>query len=92
MQRAAAYSEGIPAAHDANISVSLVRPEDRKRDVFEIVNQLRPKLLVLPGGKIYASTGGFLKFLLNFGSAAPIDVSILGYDFDAAVKSFEGCL
>ncbi len=30
------------------------------------------------------SSGGFLKFLLNFGSAAPIDVAILGYDFETS--------
>jgi multidrug efflux pump subunit AcrB len=30
------------------------------------------------------STGGFLKFLLNFGSAAPIDVAIVGYDFETS--------
>ncbi len=73
-------------SHNANVQVSLIPPGERKRTVFEIVNQLRPKLLALPGGTIYASTGGFLKFLLNFGSAAPIDVAILGYDFDASDK------
>jgi CzcA family heavy metal efflux pump len=68
-------------SHNANISVSLIPPGERKRTVFEIVNQLRPKLLAIPGGQIFANTGGFLKFLLNFGSSAPIDVTILGYDF-----------
>ena len=71
-------------SHSANISVSLIPPGDRKRTVFEIVNALRPKLLALPGGQIYLNTGGFLKFLMNFGSSAPIDVAILGYSFDDA--------
>jgi CzcA family heavy metal efflux pump len=71
-------------SHMANISVSLVPPDQRERSVFEIVNRLRPKLLAIPGGQVYISSGGFLKFLLNFGSAAPIDVSILGYDFNAS--------
>ena len=71
-------------SHMANINVSLVQPGDRKRTVFEIVNHLRPKLLAIPGGQIYANTGGFLKFLMNFGSGAPIDVAILGYDFSAS--------
>ena len=73
-------------SHGANISVSLVPPDERKRSVFEITNSLRPKLLLLPGGRTYVSTGGFLKRLLNFGSSAPIDVSILGYDFEDAQK------
>lgn len=72
--------------YTANINVSLVTPSERNRTVFEIVNSIRPKLLAIPGGQIYANTGGFLKFLLNFGSAAPIDVQVLGYDFDLASK------
>jgi CzcA family heavy metal efflux pump len=87
-------------SHNANIQVSLVPPGERNRSVFDIVNQLRPKLLAMPGAQIYVNSGGFLKFLLNFGSAAPIDVAILGFDFDAsdmlskqvfdAVKSTQG--
>lgn len=73
-------------SHGANISVSLVPPDERKRSVFEITNSLRPKLLAIPGGRTFVNTGGFLKRLLNFGSSAPIDVSILGYDFDDAQK------
>ncbi|MGA2668920.1 MAG: efflux RND transporter permease subunit [Ignavibacteria bacterium] len=71
-------------SHMASLSVSLVPPDERNRSVFEIANSIRPKLLSLPGGQVYLSTGGFLKFLLNFGSAAPIDVQILGYDFAAS--------
>jgi CzcA family heavy metal efflux pump len=73
-------------SHAANVRISLVSPEDRKRSVFEIMNALRPKLNAIPGGQIYGNTGGFLKMLLNFGSSAPIDVAILGYDFDAGFK------
>jgi CzcA family heavy metal efflux pump len=73
-------------SHAANVKVSLVTPENRKRSVFEIINALRPKLMAIPGGQIYGNTGGFLKMLLNFGSSAPIDVAILGYDFDASFK------
>jgi len=67
--------------HNANVQVSLTPVGERKRSVFEIVNAVRPKLNALPGGQIYANPGGFLKFLLNFGSSAPIDVVILGFDF-----------
>lgn len=73
-------------SHNANIQVSLLPAGQRKRTVFEIVNALRPKLMSIPGGTIYASSGGFLKFLMNFGSSAPIDVAILGFDFEAANK------
>ena len=73
-------------SHSASVQVSLISPSDRKRTVFEIVNQIRPKLLTLPGAQIFVNTGGFLKFLMNFGSSAPIDVAILGYKFDEAEK------
>jgi CzcA family heavy metal efflux pump len=67
-------------SHASNIQVALVPPEERKRDVFEVVKGLRPKLASVPGISTFVSTGGFLKFLLNFGSNAPIDVEIRGYD------------
>jgi CzcA family heavy metal efflux pump len=69
-------------SHAANISVDLV--EDRDRSVFQIIKDLRPKLASLPGGQIYITEGGFLSFLLNFGSTAPIDIIIYGEDFDKA--------
>ena len=71
-------------SHSASVQVSLIPAGDRDRTVFEIVNKLRPKILSLPGAQTYMSTGGFLKFLLNFGSAAPIDVAIVGYDFETS--------
>ena len=70
--------------HAATVSVNLTPGNERNRDVFQIVKEIRPKLLALPGANIYVNSGGFLKFLMNFGSAAPIDVAILGYDFDAS--------
>jgi CzcA family heavy metal efflux pump len=77
---------GNSGGHAANISVSLNSPSDRKRSVFDVVKALRPKLMRLPGAQIFINTGGFLKFLLNFGSSAPIDVIISGQDFDQANK------
>jgi len=73
---------GNSGSHSANVQVSLIPAKERDRDVFEIMKQVRPKVLSLPGAQIYLNAGGFLKFLLNFGSSAPIDVSVLGYDFD----------
>ncbi len=73
-------------SHAGSVKVSLTSPSDRKRTVFEIVSAVRPKLLALSGAQILVNSGGFLKFLLNFGSSAPIDVAILGYDFDESDK------
>ncbi len=73
-----------PGTYAANIQVQLVPPTDRNRSQDQIVDELRPKLLSLPGAKIFLSPGGFLHFLLNFGSSAPIDVQIMGYDIPTA--------
>ena len=77
---------GNPGSHSANVQVSLIPGKDRERSVFDIIKDVRPKIQVLAGAKYYFNIGGFLKFLLNFGSSAPIDVVILGYDFDDAEK------
>lgn len=77
---------GNAGSHAANVQVSLIPGKDRDRSVFDIIKDVRPKIQALAGAKYYLSTGGFLKFLLNFGSSAPIDVMILGYDFDDAEK------
>ena len=69
-------------SHAANIRVSLVPVDQRKRSVFEIVDAIRPKLAALPGASVFITPGGFLRFLLNFGSSAPIDVEVRGFDLD----------
>jgi CzcA family heavy metal efflux pump len=69
-------------SYASNIQVSLVPTDRRKRSEFEIIRELRPKLMAIPGASIYMSPGGFLRFLLNFGSNAPIDVEIRGFDLD----------
>jgi CzcA family heavy metal efflux pump len=75
---------GNSGSHSANISVSINPYDQRDRSVFEIVKALRPKIMSLPGAQMFINTGGFLKFLLNFGSSAPIDVVISGNDFEIA--------
>jgi len=69
--------------HAANIGVALVPADERKRDIFQIIRAIRPKLARIPGVATYISPSGFLRFLLNFGSNAPIDVEINGYDINA---------
>jgi CzcA family heavy metal efflux pump len=71
-------------SHSARISVSLVTPDERERTVFDIIKAVRPKLMAIPGGEQFVNSGGFLKFLMNFGSSAPIDVVILGYNFETS--------
>ena len=69
-----------PGSHAANMQVALVPLDQRKRSVFEIIQAVRPKVSSLPGVQVFMSSGGLLRFLLNFGSNAPIDVEIRGYD------------
>jgi CzcA family heavy metal efflux pump len=71
--------------HSANIQVELVTPEEREQSTDEIVNDLRPKILSqFPGVAIYFDPGGIVKRVLNFGSAAPVDVEMMGYDLKTA--------
>ncbi len=77
---------GNSGGHSANISVTLIPAVQRDRSVFDIMKSLRPKLMSLPGAQIYLNSGGFLHFLLNFGSSAPIDIIISGEDFNNSNK------
>ena len=73
-------------SHAANIQVALVETGRRKRSEFEIINDIRSKLTAISGASVFISPGGILRFLLNFGSSAPIDVEIRGFDIDAGAK------
>ncbi len=89
--------------HAANIQVSLVPPDQRKRTIFQVMDSIRPKINNYLGASVIVSASGFLRFLLNFGSLAPIDIEIRGFDLDkgnaqianqvmAAVKSTPGAV
>jgi multidrug efflux pump subunit AcrB len=67
-------------SHAGTIQVTLVPTSQRRRSVFQIANSIRPLVQRLPGASATVNAGGFLRFLLNFGSSAPIDVQIQGYD------------
>ncbi|MBI1804544.1 MAG: efflux RND transporter permease subunit [Ignavibacteriae bacterium] len=73
-------------SHSANIQVALVSIEQRKRSVFEIIQAVRPKLSRIPGASVFINPGGILRFLLNFGSSAPVDVEIRGFDLEEGAK------
>ncbi|HET6400425.1 MAG TPA: efflux RND transporter permease subunit [Candidatus Kapabacteria bacterium] len=77
---------GNTGEHAASIQVSLVAPDKRSRTVFQIMDSLRPKISNYLGAKVTVSPSGFLHFLMNFGSAAPIDVQIMGFDLDQGTK------
>ncbi len=88
--------------HAANIQVSLSAPDQRKRSIFLIMDSLRPKINNYLGASVIVSASGFLRYLLNFGSAAPIDIEVRGFDLDkgtalanqvlAAVRSTPGAV
>jgi len=67
-------------SHAGSIQVTLVPASRRHRSVFQIANSIRPLVQRLPGASATVNAGGFLRFLLNFGSGAPVDVQIQGYD------------
>ncbi len=73
-------------SHAASIQVTLVPPDRRHRSVAKIANAVRPLLQRIPGATASVSAGGFLRFLLNFGSSAPIDIQIQGFDLAAGSR------
>ena len=50
------------------------------------MDAVRPHLMALPGARIFLTPGGFMTFLLNFGSNAPIDVAIMGYNHNTGMS------
>jgi CzcA family heavy metal efflux pump len=67
-------------SHAASVQVALLPLDQRNRSVFEVIRQVRPLLARIPGASIFVSPGGILRFLLNFGSSAPVDVEVRGFD------------
>ncbi|MGD0339738.1 MAG: efflux RND transporter permease subunit [Bacteroidota bacterium] len=74
---------GNNGSHAGQVRVALSPADQRSRSLFDIANSLRPRLTQIPGAQVFINPGGFLRFLLNFGSSAPIDVEIRGFDLDA---------
>jgi multidrug efflux pump subunit AcrB len=78
--QAAVYSSNT-GPHAAFIQADLVPPNRRKLSTAQIADRLRPVLArEFPGLRIYLSPGGIIRNVLNFGSQAPVDVEVLGYD------------
>ena len=71
--------------HAGNINVNLVGKSARDFSDVQATERVRAALgKDYPGTQIYFFTGGIVKRILTFGSAAPIDVEIVGYDLDDA--------
>ena len=76
---------GNTGPHAGSVSVNLLprlqRPISDELAAERVRTGLRD---AVPGTQLYFFTGGIVKRILNFGSDAPIDVEILGYDLNDA--------
>lgn len=87
--RSAVFS-GNTGTHAGSVSVNLVSPIHRNASDIELAEKVRRGLEdAVPGTRVFFFTGGIVKRILNFGSAAPIDVEVLGYELDDAAKYAE---
>src|SRR5207302_4159771 len=67
--------------HAGTVQINLVPRGDRPISDVVASERLRSEIQgALPGTQLYFFVGGIVKRILNFGSAAPIDVELLGYD------------
>jgi len=71
--------------HSSTIRVQLVPPDQRDLSDQQAVEKVRSALRgLLPGTQVWFDTGGIVRRIMQFGSSAPIDIEVLGYDFGAA--------
>jgi multidrug efflux pump subunit AcrB len=74
---------GNTGSHAGTVLVNMVPRAARPYSDVEGAELVRKELRDnFPGTQMYFFTGGIVKRILNFGSAAPIDVEILGYDLN----------
>ncbi|MCA1828388.1 MAG: efflux RND transporter permease subunit [Myxococcales bacterium] len=80
--RTAIFSQNT-GPHAGNLQVNLLSKNNRNISDTGAAEKLRTIIQsALPGTQLYFFVGGIVKRILNFGSAAPIDVEILGYDLE----------
>jgi multidrug efflux pump subunit AcrB len=78
---------GNSGPHAGNVNVNLVPRTQREFSDLKASEKVRATLGdALPGVQVFFSTGGLVKRILNFGSSAPIDVEVLGYDVEEGQK------
>jgi CzcA family heavy metal efflux pump len=84
-------NSGVPATgggfgsnagpNNASVQVRLVPPTQRRRSTDQLADAVRRALQgKVPGVQMFVSPGGLQRNVVNFGSAAPIDIQLLGYD------------
>jgi hydrophobe/amphiphile efflux-1 (HAE1) family protein len=87
---------GNTGPHAGNVNVNLVPRLQRELSDLKATEKVRGALgEALPGVQVFFSTGGIVKRISNFGSSAPIDVEILGYEVEegqAYAKLIQGKL
>ncbi|MBI5496189.1 MAG: efflux RND transporter permease subunit [Deltaproteobacteria bacterium] len=80
--RTALFS-GNTGPHSGSLNMNLVPPSARPFSDVEALSRVRASLKEdFPGIQVFFWSGGIVKRILNFGSGAPIDVEILGYDLE----------
>jgi CzcA family heavy metal efflux pump len=89
-------NSGVPAGSSfgsnqgpnyANVSVRLTPPTERSVSSDNLANRVRRALDgKFPGVQMFISVGGLQRNVVNFGSAAPVDVQVLGYDQGVAAQ------
>jgi multidrug efflux pump subunit AcrB len=80
-------SWGASGPHSGSVSMNLVSPYQRTESDVVIAEKVRAGLKdALPGTNVYFFIGGMVKRIQNFGSTAPIDVEVLGYDLGDAAR------
>jgi hydrophobe/amphiphile efflux-1 (HAE1) family protein len=73
--------------HAGSVSVNLVARSARSLSDVAAADKVRQAVRnEFPGVQLFLSTGGIVKRILNFGSPAPIDVEILGYDLPGGAQ------
>ncbi|MEJ5352204.1 MAG: efflux RND transporter permease subunit [Melioribacteraceae bacterium] len=70
------------AANISSIQVRTVPKNQRKRTIFEMADELRKKLEVIPGIKSFTINTSGSMTMLTGGSSAPIEVDIIGPNLD----------
>src|SRR4029078_6941270 len=78
--RTAVFSQNT-GPHSGNVLVNLVPRTERQRSDVQAAEAVRSALRdAMPGTQVYFFIGGIVKRILTFGSAAAIDVEIVGSD------------
>jgi len=83
MGRTAIFSPNT-GTHSATLQVNLLPRGDRPISDVVAAEKVRAALKdAVPGTQVFFFIGGIVKRIQNMGASAPIDVEVLGYDFEA---------